>query len=225
MLESVKLNCSEKLLLLSYVKEKERISYHVSGTIQYALTAVLLFELCLRKKLKIEGRKVVMLDMSQTGDEILDGMLAKINEKYDPKSVTSWITALSRGIMKKTLSRLVDKGIFWEDYATWCIWFSRKCYKLSEEKCFTALHENLRNTVLSSEGKLSAEDMMLAEMAKNINILPLHLDKEELRRSKSRLKSLTKDKELADKVMGIELAEAYKAINKALVEVKAATSS
>lgn len=223
--ESVKLNIAEKMLLLSYIREKERISYRVSGTIQYALTAVSLFELCMKKKLGIEGRKVVVLDMSPTGDEILDGMLAKISEKYNPRTVAGWITALSHGSMKKLLNRLVDKGVFWEDYATWFIWFSRKCYRLSEEKGYAALHENLRNTLLASDERFTAEEMMIVEMAKNINILPMHLDKDELRRCKGRLKSLTKNVELAERVMGSELAQAYKAINKALVEVKAATSA
>lgn len=222
--ESNNFNLAEKLLLLSYVEDKGRISYRAAGTIQYIFTAVSLLELCMRKKLRIEGRKVIMLDMSPTGDQILDEMLAKINDKYDPKSATYWTTALSHGLQKKMLNKLLDGGVFWEDYVNTMIIFTKKCYRLSDSRDIKLLHDKVRDVLLSENEKFSAEDILIAAMMKNSGILPLHLDKDEMKKCKDRLKSFAKDENLLERFMGGELAEAYKAVNKALAEVKAATS-
>ena len=221
--EYVKLNLAEKLLLLSYVEDKGRISYRASGTIQYIFTAVSLLELCMSKKLRIEGRKVILLDMSSTGDEILDEMLSKINEKYDPKSPTYWITALSHGLMKKLQNRLIDKGIFWEDYVSMLFIFTRLSYKLADSRGLRQLHDRVREVLLSDKEMFTSEDIIIAVMLKNSGLLPLHLDNNEMKKCKDRLKGFIKDENLLEKRLGNELAGAYKAVNKALIEVKAAT--
>lgn len=222
--ESVKPNLAEKLLLLSYVEEKGRISYRASGTIQYIFAAASLLELCMRKKIKVEGRKVILLDMSATGDQILDEMLSKISDKYDPKSPTYWITALSHGLLKKIQNKLLDQGVFWEDYVNTIVIFTKKIYRLSDTSDFKLLQNKVRETLLSENEKFSTEDIILATMMKNCGILPLHLGREEMKKSKERLKSFSKDENLLERIMGRELSEAYKAVNKALAEVKAATS-
>jgi hypothetical protein len=222
--EYAKLNFAEKLLLLAYIEDKGRISYRASGTIQYAFTAVSLLELCMRKKLRIEGRKVIVLDMSPMGDQILDEMLAKISDKYDPKSANYWTTALSHGLHKKIQNTLLDKGVFWEDYVNTMIIFTKKCYRLSDSRDIKLLHNKVRDVLLSEKEKFSSEDIIIAAMLKSSGILPLHLNKDEMKKCKDRLKSFIKDEGLQEKVMGGELAEAYKAVNRALTEVKAATS-
>jgi hypothetical protein len=224
MREASKLNLAEKMLLLSYVEDKGRISYRASGTIQYIFTAVSIFELCMKRKTRIEGRKLILLDMSPAGDEILDEILAKISSKYDPKSVTYWTSALSHGLQKKMMNRLEDKGIFWEDYVTSMFLFTRKCYRLSDSRDFKVLHERMREVLLAENARITAEDVILAAMMKNCGILPLHFEKGEMAGFKARMTSFFKDEGLLERVMGSDLAEAYKAVNKALTEVKAATS-
>lgn len=104
------LSLMEELLLLALDDEKGTISSSVQTPLNYGLPGAGLSELVLDGKLHLdEKQRVVVVNASPTGQELLDEMLAKIQEAHKPKSMKDWVMTFGNGGIKKLQTRLEER--------------------------------------------------------------------------------------------------------------------
>src|SRR6056297_3124090 len=106
---------AEELLLLAIDDEIGKISTSVSGSIHYGIAGAFLLDLGIREKIKIENKKLKIIDEDPTGNLILDEIMELLKQgkfrrkiRYVIVSLGNLYTKLYR---KELFKRLTERGI------------------------------------------------------------------------------------------------------------------
>jgi hypothetical protein len=76
------------------------------------LQGALLAELMLRSRLGVDGRNLVVLDGSSTGDDLLDGVLAMVATAQRPRHVGYWVShRLVVGLERRVAERAATRRV------------------------------------------------------------------------------------------------------------------
>ena len=103
----------EQLLLLA-LNEKGSVVSSASLALGFGLAGAVLLELTLRGSLRAVDGKLVVVDATPTGDDILDQALRRIQASKRDRPPRVWVDKLSRSIKdlkSRLLERLVDAGV------------------------------------------------------------------------------------------------------------------
>jgi hypothetical protein len=83
--------------------------------LDYVLAGAVLTELAMAGRAEVADGKLVIKDLSPTGEPVLDKALELIGKAKKPKRMESWIPTLSSGLRKASVRRLVDQGVLREE--------------------------------------------------------------------------------------------------------------
>ena len=108
------LTFAEEILLLILDDEQGTIEYPYSDEMKYVMAGAVLMDLAVHDKIDNDLDKLVLVDKTPTGEEILDTYLAMIPEGGEIHDSNYWVAELAKhgtAIKDKALEMLVEKGI------------------------------------------------------------------------------------------------------------------
>ena len=84
-------------------------------TMEYVVAGAVLMDLAFANRIDTDPEKLVVLDAQPTGDPLLDGVLARIVESDDTRSVAHWVETAARheakSVREAALEKLIERGI------------------------------------------------------------------------------------------------------------------
>ncbi|GGO00628.1 hypothetical protein GCM10011574_07590 [Microbispora bryophytorum] len=108
------LTIAEEVLLLAY---REDTGKPIIGSVELdcALAGALLADLAVRRRVDLDGAKVVPVDPTPVGEEELNATLTRIAEERAPRKADWWVGKLRAGrLRKRLLTRLAARGVLSE---------------------------------------------------------------------------------------------------------------
>lgn len=82
------------------------------------LAGALLMDLALENRIDNDQERVMLIDATPVGDDLLDPVLAEIAAESEPRSIDYWLTrtaASAEDVRERALNRLVERGILESD--------------------------------------------------------------------------------------------------------------
>ena len=204
------LTLPEQLLLLALHDEKGTILSTASISIKYGLAGAVIMELALREKVEIRDKKLVLVNDSYTGDNVLDEALTQIKKLGKGKNAGYWVNKLqSIKIQELMLDRLVDKGILKTEEHKILWIFDSPHYPMKDSEEESEIREQIRRIVLHKD----IAETRVAVLIGLVNACRLTneiFSKEERKEAKKRIKEIIENdliaKAVADTVVAIEAA-------------------
>lgn len=110
---------AQKIYFLGIHPEKGGIRSGSYSAMNFVVIGTLLMDLYLKKKIKFEGKRVIVLS-TKSDNELHRFMLKKMSDVKSPKKISTWISKLNysqkyirnevqKGLVKRRLIRLEDK--------------------------------------------------------------------------------------------------------------------
>ncbi len=196
------LTLPEQLLLLALHDQKGTILSSASISIEYGLAGAVLTELALRQRAEIRDKKLVLIDTSSTGDEVLDEAITQIKSSAKLRKADYWVHKLTGKKMKikqAMLERLVKKGILKIDEHRILWLFDSPHYPtrdFSEEK---AIREQLRRLVLRGD-EADTRTVVLMGLVNACGLTGEIFTKPERKEAKKRIKEIMQNDQIAKAV-------------------------
>lgn len=210
---------SEEILLLALDDEKGHVRMGVSSTLDTALAGAQLLDLAMAKRITIEDERVIPLDGPPMDDPVLDAALRRILDESKHKKAGSMIPKLTKGLRKRLLSQLVEKGIVREDERR-VLGFSKNRYPEMNGAVEDELRRRLRDVILL-ERQPDERTAALAAVIQAADLEALIMNREQRKASKQRLKELAQGEALSPAI-----AHAIASVNAAaMAAIVAATSA
>lgn len=182
-------------LLLLILKDAE-------GTIDWrathwplALGGALLAELVLRERVHIgedKKQRVEVVDERQTGDELLDECLAKLDAARRPANAQTWVARFSqlRKLRDRVALRLVKRGVLKVAEGQVLLIFKRTLYPEIDPQPERELVTRMKRAIIGDTVEVDARTGLLIALASVSGVLQLHFDKRMLRENKQRVKQI-----------------------------------
>lgn len=214
---------AEELMLLALNDEKGHVLFAASSALPYGLMGAVLMELVLQGKLDTEAGKLVVVDVSPTGDDFLDGLLNEMATTQRLRDVRSWMGHFMnkhRGLKTAVLRNLVDQGILRHEEQRELWIFPVQRYPLVDRSVKQAIVDRIRRTVL--EGRMpDSRTAALISLIKACDLTNTLFTREERREAHQQINAIAKGelvgKAVSDAVMGVQAA--------IMVSIVAATSA
>ncbi len=211
------LSLAEELLLLALDDEKGTISGSAQTTLKYGLAAAGIMDLLLAGKMVMgEKNKVSVPDSAPTGDDILDEMLADVQQSRRLKSIGDWVRDFGNGKIKnlgeRLETRLVEKGVVRVEEGRFLKLFPWHHYPTLDGGPEAETRERIRMVLIGGEDP-DARTATLISLARACRLLDGLFPKEERKRAGQRAKEIAKG----------EFAGA--AVARAVVDAEAATAA
>lgn len=143
------LTLSEELTLLAYDDETGKSKADMF--LEYGLGGALLAELAVLGKVALTDKKVTVVDPSPTGDELLDGALAKIADS-PPRKPQRWVDMLRKGAKDAALQRLVDRGLLRREHGKVLLVFPMTTYPTQDSGPEQEVRQRLNDAMV--EGRV-----------------------------------------------------------------------
>lgn len=127
----VALSIPEELVLLMLDDRTGRLHDSVGPGGDFALAGAVLAELSLARRIDSDLRTLWVADATPTGDELLDGALARIAAEVAPRDSRHWIAVLgadAEDLREALFRRLVAKGVLREEKGRFLWVFAERRY-------------------------------------------------------------------------------------------------
>lgn len=209
-----KLYLHEEILLLALNDEKGTI--HPGASYHQALAGAIVAELMLSKRIQVEEnkrKKIIVIDPTPIGDQLLDECLAKIQGAKRLSPIMTWIGRFSsiKQLKHRVAWGLVLKGILKAEED--CIlFFKRTLYPEVNPEPEQKLIGRLREAILTDIKEIDPRTVVLISLAKSTGLLKTVADKKEQKDRKKRIEALVNGE-----VVGKAAKEAIEAMQAAIM--------
>lgn len=214
------LTLKEKFLILALHPEKG--SNMIPTYIGYGIAGAMLLELAELQKIKIENKRVKLIDHKTTGDDQLDYLIEILNRPGNPlkvKSVISKIQGKSSRIKKPLLTALVKKRYLREEQKRF-LFIRYKRYPLANRSFRKDLVEHIRRLVLRNM-KFDDDIPLLAGLAGATRLsVKFFRSREEKKIAKKRIQEIIKESQIDQAI-----DETVKAVQAAVMVSVATTAA
>lgn len=206
----------EQVLLFALHDEKGTLH---SAQVGFALGGAILAELLLRERIRIEEVKrsklVEVTDPTPCGEPLLDECLERMHTAKRRGAISSWVARIAhiKNLRHRVAERLCRKGILRREEGRTLLVFSRVLYPTVDPSPEERLVEAVRKAV-EGEGAVSPRLAILIALTYRTRILHHVLDRDLLKRRKSRLEAL-QDVDEASKAAGAAVQAAQAAATQA----------
>ncbi len=184
------LTFAEEIVLLILDDETGKLANAGSPSVNHALAGAVLMGLALRLKIDTDLEKLVVVDSTPTGEEILDSYLALIAAAEQVYNVRHWFAVLAfshgRAILDKALSMLVKKGILKLVEKKILRVFERRRYTVVVDTQEKEVKRRIINLLLSDEIP-TPRDVVLICLADTCELFPNILNAREAERLAPRI--------------------------------------
>ena len=184
------LNFAEEILLLLLDDESGEFVPAPAWSRQCALAGAVLMDLALANRIDTDLQKLVVVDPSPTGDDLLDPVLATIVETVEVQNARSWVERLageqSGRIQDQALARLVRRGIL-ESEGGRLLWaFRARRYPTIDGKAEREVKLRIMQ-VLFSEEIPTPRDIVIICLADACRIFNQIMPERQVERSRERI--------------------------------------
>src|SRR3990172_1088674 len=184
------LTFAEEIVLLILDDETGKLANAGSPSVNHALAGAVLMDLALRSKIDNDLEKLVVVDSTPTGEEILDSYLALIAAAEQVYNVRYWVAVLAfshgRAILDKALCMLVKKGILKLVEKKILRVFERRRYTVVDDTQEKEVKRRIINLLLSDEIP-TPRDVVLICLADTFELIPTILNAREAERLTPRI--------------------------------------
>lgn len=185
----MKLRFAEEILLLLLHDENGRFARVPEWSLKYALGGGVLMDLALEDRIDTDLEKLILVDATPVGDDILDPLLADIAGTTETRDAGYWVevaAARADDIRETALRRLVDRSIIErrEDRFLWV--FRSRRYPVVDGSAEREVKLRLME-ILFSDVVPSPRDVVIICLADACGIFAELLSKREARLARPRI--------------------------------------
>jgi hypothetical protein len=201
----------EHVMLLAL--ERKKGTPHFGLQYQFAISAALLAELLLERRITLEGddgkQLVTVEDRRPLGDPLLDECLERVATAKRPVTPKTWITKFAgiRGLKTRVADGLVKLAILRAVDTKVLLVFPRTVYPERDAGPRREVVKRLKQAIFSYSAEVDSRIVVLVAIAHATGVLAHVFDKKRLKERKRRLERLTAEsregqatKELTDAV-------------------------
>ena len=185
---------AEELLLLALDDEKGVLVQMPIMSFEYGLVGAILMELALMNKIDTDLKNLILIDESETGDEIFDSVIRFIKEYPKSKDAKYWVNLICSRIdnlKDLLLARLIEKGIL-KKVEKKILWvFSKRRYPVVDNKEEKEVKTRIRDTILSDEIP-DPRDIVLISLVRTCGLMDEIFSSEEIETANSRIDQIAK---------------------------------
>ena len=184
------LTFAEEILLLLLEDESGEFVPVPTWSRQCALAGAALMDLALQGRVDTDLQKLVVIDRSPSGDELLDPILARIVEESKIHDARYWVERISEEqsgwIQDCALARLVSRGIL-ESEGGRLLWvFRSRRYPAVDGKAEREVRLRIMNVLFTDEIP-SPRDIVIICLADACRIFDLIMSENEVERARERI--------------------------------------
>ncbi|MCY3590153.1 MAG: GPP34 family phosphoprotein [Acidobacteria bacterium] len=219
MSESPHLTFVEEILLLLLDDDSGAMKRVAPNVMELLLAGAILMDLALRGRLDCDLQRLVVVDPTPVGEEILDGPLAEIAEAADEADARTWVVRLSarsKQVQEAALARLVERGILRVEDRSFLWVFGSRRYPMVDDREEREVKLRILDVLLSDRIP-APRDVALICLADASNAFQVILSAQELRHAAARIE-LVRGFDLIGQAMG-------RAIQKSVQDIAAATAT
>jgi golgi phosphoprotein 3 len=223
------LTLSDELFLLSLEDKKNGVGFSNRFELPYAMAGAVLFELIQQGKIRLEGKRVQVVNATlkgagatPTGSDLSNELLERLASARKPKKLVDWVMAFgekSKKLSQAALADLVRVGILRTEEKRILWVFPYTGYDAQDSSAKYALKSRLRGLVLGREPP-DEHSVALLSLARAADLLDHLFTRDELRQAKKRVEALVKDE-----AIGQGVQEAVDAVSAAVATIVVATTS
>ena len=190
----MKLRFSEEITLLMLNDEDGEFVRVPGWSMQCAFAGAVLMDLALENRIDTDLKRLVLIDPTPVGDDLLDPTLARIAQSKETYDARHWIDHLADGaetIREQSLARLVERGILRreEDRFLWV--FQSRRYPIVDGEAEREVKLRIME-VLFSDDIPYPRDIVLICLVDACGILRELLTARELERASERIEQVRK---------------------------------
>ncbi|MYB19361.1 MAG: GPP34 family phosphoprotein [Holophagales bacterium] len=219
MSDSPHLTFVEEILLLLLDDDSGAMKRVAPNVMELLLAGAILMDLALRGRLDCDLQRLVVVDPTPVGEEILDGPLAEIAEAADEADARTWVVRLSarsKQVQEAALARLVERGILRVEDRSFLWVFGSRRYPMVDDREEREVKLRILDVLLSDRIP-APRDVALICLADASNAFQVILSAQELRHAAARIE-LVRGFDLIGQAMG-------RAIQKSVQDIAAATAT
>ena len=184
------LTFAEEILLLLLDDESGEFVPVPTWSRQCALAGATLMDLALENRIDTDLKKLVVIDRSPTGDDLLDPVLAAIADETETNDARYWVERIgaeqSGWIQDHALARLVNRGIL-ESEGGRLLWvFRARRYPTIDGKAQREVRLRIMN-VLFTDDIPSPRDIVIICLADACRVFDLIMSKEAMEQARERI--------------------------------------
>ncbi|MDE2852484.1 MAG: GPP34 family phosphoprotein [Acidobacteriota bacterium] len=209
----------EEILLLLLDDDSGAMKRVAPNVMELLLAGAILMDLALRGRLDCDLQRLVVVDATPVGEEILDGPLAEIAEAADEADARTWVVRLSarsKQVQEAALARLVERGILRVEDRSFLWVFGSRRYPMIDDREEREVKLRILDVLLSDRIP-APRDVALICLADASNAFQVILSAQELRHAAARIE-LVRGFDLIGQAMG-------RAIQKSVQDIAAATAT
>ena len=209
----------EEILLLLLDDESGAMKRVAPNVMELLVAGAILMDLALRGRLDCDLQRLVVVDSTPVGEEILDGPLAEIAEAADEADARTWVVRLSarsKQVQEAALARLVERGILRVEDRSFLWVFGSRRYPMIDDREEREVKLRILDVLLSDRIP-APRDVALICLADASNAFQVILSTQELRHAAARIE-LVRGFDLIGQAMG-------RAIQKSVQDIAAATAT
>lgn len=162
------------------------------SVVECVVAGAALMELAIRNRIDTDLERLIILDASRTGDDILDDVLARLAGDGDGLTATSAlerITPEARRYQQRALKRLIEKGVLGERNGRFLWVFHRRSYPVIDARERQEVRARLRQLLLTDEIP-DPQDVVLICLIEACDLLGLVLTPAEIAAAGERVAQL-----------------------------------
>jgi len=183
---------AEELLLLTLDDERGCFCNASSITIDFALAGAVLMELAVKDKIDTDLQNLLLIDKSETGDEVLDTVLSIIAESDEPRNPIFWIREIKNrciNLREVIIERLISKQILRKEEEKFLWVFKHRRYPIINNMEKMEVKTRIREIVLH-DLLPEPNDIVLASLISACNLTPSIFTPAELEKAMSRISEI-----------------------------------
>ena len=188
------LRFSEEMVLLVLDSTSGRFADVPTLWFRYALAAGVLMDLALEGRIDTDPEKLVVIDSSPLGDDLLDPYLARIVRSSRPRDSHYWIEdtlKFASVIQERSLQRLVERGMLRQEDSRFLWVIQTRRYPVTDNRPVREVKRRITE-VLFSAGIPDVRDIVLITLAHVCGIFEGLLSDRELKSAAGRIEQIRK---------------------------------
>jgi len=174
-----------------------------SIALNHGLAGAVLMKLIILKRIRIEHRRVYVVDTSDTGSPLLNSMLDILAQSKKQRKVKQWVTRLAARLKKKkqmVIDRLVEEGVLKKQRTKILGFIPHTVYPTADTTREDALRSNMM-AIIQGERQVDPKSLMLLsllEATKLTRVLFSH--RKHYRQARKRIRELTSEYEVGNMI-------------------------
>ncbi len=182
----------QEVMLLAIRDDKGTFS---NGMYLYSVAGAMVSELLMQQRIiagKDKKQFVGLIDLSPTGDPILDELLENIHVSTTPKSLQHWVMKAANipRLKHRIASQLCDLGILRPDDKKVLWLFTQKVYPEIDGTYEDEIRNRMARVMFDDTVKPDGPTAVLIALASHAGLLKANFAREELRQRKDRIRQL-----------------------------------